>query len=352
MIKEALDHYAKSLEEGKPKRDDRAKTVGASEIGQCMRKIHWRKKGYAADSGFEQRYGAHVRGTLMEKSFWEPALRARFGGKLHYSGEYQRQFTVGNLSSTPDGLVTEVEAGALREYGVEDCSGSFLVECKTVDPRTHMNAAREDNVFQVQVQLGTVREASDHKPEYALVTYLDASFWDEVTVYVVKFDPKVYEVAKARATMVLTAKSGADLPPEGYIAGGKECEYCPYQKPCGVAQQPPGGQAQADLDPQLVAELVDLCKQIVWARQTSADWEKQARSFQEEVKARLREKGLSRVPGVVYWSSVKGRESLDIPAIKALLKELRVDIENYSTVGQPTDRLSIDKSIEGSVSED
>ena len=44
---------------------------------------------------------------------------------------------------------------------------------------------------------------------------------DDVTEFVVHFNPRIFEHAKRRAANILLAHSFNDLPPEGYIAGGE-----------------------------------------------------------------------------------------------------------------------------------
>jgi hypothetical protein len=62
------------------------------------------------------------------------------------------------------------------------------------------------------------------------------------------------------------------------------------------------------------------------------------------MKNRLREKGVRKVPGVVSWTNVKGRESYDNKAIREAAAKAGVDVEQYQTVGEPTDRLTISVS--------
>jgi hypothetical protein len=50
----------------------------------------------------------------------------------------------------------------------------------------------------------------------------------------------------------------------------------------------------------------------------------------------------------VSWSSVIGRENFDVPALIAAAKEAGIDVEQFSKVGMPSDRLAITlpKSVE------
>lgn len=339
MIKEALDAFAS--QRAKEWAHDRTKTVGASEIGLCARRTYWVKAGAPADSDHVEGWGANLRGTVMEEQLWNPALRARFGKNLLFSGEKQKSLQRGKLSATPDGLVVNLPRDALRSLGVRDLgSSSMLVECKTVDPRVNLSRAKSANAFQVQVQLGLVRELTPHKPNYALISYTDASFWNEVSEFPIKFDPDLYESAHKRAAKILSAKSPDELQPEGWIAGGKECEYCPFAKACGVVRRSVP-ESDAAADPQFRAEIEDMCRDVTAVEEQIDSLQAKLREAQQAVKDRLREKGIRKIPRLVTWSAIKGRESYDHKAIREAAAAAGVDVESYSTVGEPTDRLQI-----------
>src|SRR5262249_62177975 len=108
------------------------------------------------------------------------------------------------------------------------------------------------------VQIGVVRDTTEYRPNFVLLTYIDASFWDTITEFVVAFDPEVYANAKTRAVQIINARLASELPPEGWIAGGKECEHCPFTKACGIERRivPPNGNECAD--PQFAAEMREL----------------------------------------------------------------------------------------------
>ena len=74
-VKDMLDRHAASA----PKiwAHDRAMSVGASEIGQCLRKTWFAKNGVAPDASYLDRYGAKLRGDLIERHHWEPGIRSQ-----------------------------------------------------------------------------------------------------------------------------------------------------------------------------------------------------------------------------------------------------------------------------------
>lgn len=340
IIRTALHTYATSS--ARIWTTDRSQTVGASEVGQCARKVFWLKNegdaeyGAPRDAGYVDTWGARVRGSVYEDQFWYPALKATYGGRLKFAGPEQKTFVSGFLSATPDGLLTGMTPGEVAQgSGLE-----VMAECKTADPRTNLTEAKTENVYQTHVQMGIVRELTDYRPTHSILSYTDASFWNEVTEFVIPFNQKIYDTAKVRAAQIMTATSAADLKPEGWIAGGRECEYCPFTTACGIARR---SLPYADLpaDPQLVAEVTDMALAIKHAERRRDIADEQVRSLQDDLKIRLRENGVRKIPGVVSWSSIKGRETYDNKAIREAAAEAGVDVENMKNTGEPTDRLTI-----------
>lgn len=349
MIKEILENYA--LSTGRVFAD-RLSTVGASEIGLCARRVHWTKKQHPHDPGYVDSWGARIRGRVMEDEFWYPALKAAYGPKLRYAGPNQKTFVSGVLSATPDGLIEGLPKDALARFGIANMGSTSLVaECKSIDPRVNLTKAKEENAYQVQVQIGIIRESTNFRPNYGLISYTDASFWNEITEFPVKFEQATYDGAKVRAKKILSAETAQELPPEGWIAGGGECEFCPFTRPCGVVRRSvPTTEAAAD--PQFVAEIVDMCRHVLTIKNKVEEDSATVKALEQEIKDRLRSKNVRRIPGVVVWSAQKGRQSYDNKAIKEAAMQLGLDIEQYSTVGEPTDRMQIQVSLDPSGSGD
>lgn len=346
MIKEALTEYAtKSRTLNRTWSTDRLKTIGASEIGKCAREMYWRKiahDGRDADFSSRDRWGARVRGTIMEDKFWYHAMRRKFGKNLLYAGPNQVTLTDGYLSATPDALVVNQPRDALAHLGIPDIGEDrcFAAECKTIDPRVNLTQAREENAYQAQVQLGLFRTKTKHRPIVNVISYIDASFWDEVMEFPITFSDRVFDQAHARAVKIKTATDPRELKPEGWIAGGGDCEYCPFTRACGVVRRSVP-EAEVAADPQFIAEISDLSREheqiaLRIERDTVLLNEKK-----QEIKDRLRDKKVRRIPKVVVWSSVKGRQSYDYVKIKQAAIDAGVDVEQFSTVGEPTDRLQV-----------
>jgi hypothetical protein len=341
MISEILASYARNI---RVPDTHRATTLGASDIGQCARKTFYLKRGGKRDPGHIDGWGAALRGSVLEQAFWLPALRARFFDKLKFAGNEQRQFKSGFISATPDALLTDVPSDILKPLVPDIRSDCLLLECKSIDPRIKLDAPKPEHKYQAIVQLGVVREVTEFQPRYAVISYVDASFWDTVTEFVVEFDADVYASAKARAAKVFTASAASELPPEGFIAGGKECELCPFTKACGIEQRAVPPLSSASADPQFIAEMRDLAVAHK-ARQGEVEAATvKVREVQHEIRERLRAKGLRRVAGddfSVTWTPVKGRQGFDVKALSAAATAAGIDVSKFETTGEPSDRLDV-----------
>jgi hypothetical protein len=148
MIKEALHAFATTNERAWS--HDRSQTVGASEVGQCARKVYWLKNendpvhGAPRDPGYVETWGARVRGSVYEDQFWYPALKAHFGDALRFAGPNQRTFVSGFLSATPDGLLTSVPGGPAPGGLLATAPEGIVIECKSIDPRTKLDGPNPD----------------------------------------------------------------------------------------------------------------------------------------------------------------------------------------------------------------
>lgn len=346
MIKAALDAYVASS--GRQWQTDRSQTVGASEIGMCARRVAFSKtlddpgSRVELDEDFEDSWGAARRGNLIEDHLFVPAIRARFGAAALFTGDEQRTFTSGFLSATPDGLLIEQPSDALAHLGVTDIEGDAIdLDCKSIDPRTRLTGPKPENVFQVQVQIGLIRETTNFRPGYAVISYIDASFLDRVTEFAVRFDPSVYEVAKERARQIMTAAHGKDLRPEGIMAGGADCRWCPFTRQCGTVRAARVPKDVVDL-PADVASLVT--QQAALAQGKAADvemLEAEIAQHKEKIRDALEEAGSKGLPGVASWSSIKGRLSWDDKGIRQAAEAAGVDLSSYKKIGDPSDRLTL-----------
>jgi len=333
-------------------RRSRETSVGASEIGQCERKIGYEKHDADQDEEFIRTWGAAQRGISIEKSFFVPAMKKFYGENFIAAGSKQKRLVDGNLSATPDALLVNQPRNLLAGLMVPDIgpSGCVAVECKTVDPRVNLSKPKPEHIFQVVVQLGLLRKLTEYQPDYALLSYINASFLDDVVEFVIEFDEAVFAEAYKRADKIINATAAAQLKPEGWIAGGGsesgECKYCPYATACRALRGdiPLGIDKLGFNDPQFIAEVTDLAYQERERHAAVKEADALHREAQEKIKERMRERSLRTLKTSdinVVWSTVKGRPSYDWPGIRAAVAEAGLDLSPYETTGEPSDRLSV-----------
>jgi hypothetical protein len=348
MIREALNEFAATHDRAFEAREQ---TVGGSDVGRCARQVYFEKHefdptfGSPRNPGAVDGWGAKLRGTTFERHVWAPAMHARFGDRLLFAGEAQETFALGFLSATPDGLLIACEDDALAALGIPSLGGdgSLVCEAKTIDPRARLEGPRLAHSYQAQVQIGLIHTLTRHRPEYAVISYTDASFWDLTYEFPVRRNPAIFETAQRRAAQILTARSATELPPEGWIAGGRECERCAFNRACGNVRATVPVQI-AEPSAEFVAEIVELARQ---AKQREAELDEAVaahRTAQQDIKDRLSANGVRRIhsDGVrLIWSAVKGRPSWDLKAIREAASAAGIDLTQFETTGAPSDRLDI-----------
>jgi hypothetical protein len=327
-IKEMMHAYAGTLE--KTWLHDRSKTVGASEIGQCARKTWFSKNDATRDAEYLDGWGARVRGNVIEEHFWVPALRATLpeGVRLLYAGEEQATLVSDYLSATTDGLLVWPDGSSIN------------LDCKSIDPRANLQKEKSEHTFQVQAQMGLLRQCTDHDPEISIVSYINASFFDDIKEYVVRWNPRIYAAARARAEDIMTARRALDLPPEGKLSGGRECEYCAWSSHCAEVTVAGVPERSDPLEERVITELKSLRdteRELAAAKDAVAVDHARAA---EEIKQFLRSHGTRGYKGSdwsVSYSVVNGRASLDIAAIEAA----GIDLSTYYKTGNQSERLIV-----------
>ena len=307
----------------------------------CARRVWAEKNSIPHDDGYVTTRGAMERGNIIESKVFVPALRKRFGKRALYAGRSQKTFKEGMLSTTPDALIYPLKPNELGFYH----GNCVLYECKSRDPRAKEGSLQENYRGQVIVQMGLVRRLTLYRPTHTVICIINASFVDEVEEHVVEFNQEEFDNAVTRAGQIMGATAMNELKPEGYIAGGKECEYCPWERRCGVMRRDlPGKNFTSEIDPQLKAELDHLAS-VVKMRQGERDAaETLVRDATVTLKDRLREKGRRSFTGDHYkvsWTDVKGRTSIDMNALRESCLKAGINIDLYEQEGTPGDRLTV-----------
>lgn len=330
---------------------DRSKSVGASEVFGCLRQNYFKKRGYAPDETHDDRWGAMERGNIIEDHHVAPAFEGYLPEPLAtlYAGQKNQQtLVVGTLSGTPDGLITGLPRGNLRlkcngrediviEIGDEACMG---LEIKSIDPRANLHEERTKHHGQSQVGLGLIREATEWKPNYWLILYVDASFLDDMKPFVVKYDDDIYLAAKRRAKLVFAADKPTALPAEGKY--NNECDYCPFVNSCreAIFSQWHTLKETERTDDAAAIAIAPLVEKFLHAKDDAANANTLVDELKEELKSRLAELSTKKVVGQNWkatWSTRAGSKRLD----KNRMRDDGINVSDYEVQGKPYDTLLV-----------
>lgn len=333
---------------------DRSKRIGASEIGQCAKKIVGIKLGMKPDSDKPDVNGFAVRGNVMEDYWSAPLFREWIksnGGELLYSGQANQVTFTGEgvpLSSTPDGLALGVNRKILARYGVKDIgkSKSLLTELKSLDDRVSVDSLpKGPHVPQVLTQIGMIRHATKHRPEWGVIAYVDASDYFKFSLHPVQWDEKKFKALVVRAKNLLACTSWDQVKPEGKINGGKECTLCPLVKQClGFVPWLAGDDPRAP-KPKQVAEVEKVAARLHQAKQAAAAAQQVVRDREADVYGVLNAVGRKFVAGKAFTVTARAtasQERDDAAAMKAWIKKKGGDPEAFKKSTKPGTSITVE----------
>lgn len=329
---------------------DRKKTVGASAIGGCIRSIVYDKHDAPVDADFVQDLGAAERGNMIED--WavpsmQDSLKDSQVELIWATDEGQQTLVDMNTyqSATPDGLFISREVFEVEEEnGEKRLTKCLYNELKSIDPRAFDNLREPKFQHRMQVQQGMdlVRRTSDYFPTHAVITYINASFVNQIKSWVIPFDEKVSLGLRSRATSVFTKFSLQNLPePEGKIEGGNECIYCPYKKICLDTELSSIPSIEGS---NFSAAVTERLHEKVLARhklnQEAKAKTKEVKQLEQDIKEILKEadsKKISADWGSVSLYSQKSPSKYD----KSKFDNAGLDPSDFQTQGEYSPRLSI-----------
>lgn len=335
---------------------DRKKTLGGSEVFGCIRKAWYSRHDTPKDPDYVESWGATKRGDLIENYHVVPAMdhaAENEGFKIDYTGTDQQTLFAADgtpMSVTPDGLIHGIPRNFLVKYGIDDIkSDCVMFEIKSIDPRVDLSEEKAIHHGQTQIQMGLVRENTNFKPNYAVILYVNASFFDDMKVYVVEWDAEKYAAAKERSHYVYSCEDPSKLLREGVIDGS--CNYCPFKQAClattvGAMPADKGKPKKGDVPAEgLVDSLQDLMDRAHKARAAKKKVEKEDGLVKEEIKSRLREFNERRAKDgnwSVSYSMASGRETLDKSKV-----ELAIDAINDMLIAKGATATEIDEMLKG-----
>lgn len=348
---------------------DRALTVGASECFGCIRSTFFKKRGkelgFAPDPFYEESWGAMRRGDLIENYHIVPAVRAglrRRGMDLIMEGDDQETIVDGRSSATLDGLIIPVDPSLngkipkdfLAYYGIPEVNvDSIVLEMKSMDPRPFERLTKEKSVHhgQTQMQLGLVRETTHYRPEHAIVLYFNASWLDDMRVFVVHRDEDTYAFGRARNEKVYAEDNPATYPAEGKLDGS--CAYCKFTQACAKVNKERVPEKRKALNAKEIAEqdedMLEQMDELVLERNAVKEEEKEIakriEDLNEDIRQLLINNDQSRAVGKgwkVFYSYQGGAKRLS--ATK--LQEAGLNPDDFKEEGAGFEKLTVTTSKE------
>lgn len=358
------EYYVKDC--GKTWSHNRNESVGASEAFGCMRKSWFgklgEKHGFIKDPTYKESWGAVRRGDVIENYQVVPAVRSgltRRGLDLIMEGEDQKTIVHGLSSATLDGLIIDPTGAQLPKdflayYGVDEIDeDSIVLEMKSFDPRINIVEEKAIHAGQTQMQMGLIRETTKYKPKYALIVYVNASWLDDIRVFLVPFDESIYQIGRQRAEKVFATTDPAMLMAEGKLDG--MCAYCPFASSCtavSVGRVPAGRKALTAKevnvqDQELIQKLDVLVHDLALKKGEKKRIEREVEEGNEAVRQLLIATSNSRAVGADWkasYTTVAGRKTLS----KAKMEEAGLDPDDFMEQGTGYEKLTV--TIDGSKS--
>lgn len=202
---------------------DRTQYVTSSEIGRCAREIWFSKNLPLVEGKF--RWGFAERGHGHEAWIVGKLNTVDSGYNWSYLGDEQVSFHHGYQSGTPDGMFS-------------DAKGSYLVEFKSIDPRSKVSALpKPEHIKQCVQNMDLLETCLDIDVDGGLLVYSNASDFSLTYEYWIDANsPEVGEMMVAlerRAEAIMTAQRAEDVEPEGLFTGG--CKTCAFGAQCSAA---------------------------------------------------------------------------------------------------------------------
>jgi len=343
-------------------KQDRRLTVGASECFGCIRKTWFTKRGdefgVKPDTHYEESWGAMERGNIIENNYVVPAMEEglkRRGLKLIMAGDGQDTILDGIHSATLDGLIIKEDGSFLptdflEYYGIDQIDfvdqDSVVVEMKSFDPRLTLQHEKAVHRGQTQMQMGLIRDKTEYKPNFAVLVYVNASWLDDIRIFIIPFDASEYRIGRERNEKVFGVDDPGVFAPEGKL--DDMCQYCKYQDVCNEVTQKRVPNARPPLKKGEIAlqdkELLDQLRPVVLKREDTKkaikELEAELEVYNEEIRQNLTLHGVSRAVSDEFkatYTYQKGRKTLS----KEKMIERGLDPEEFMTEGNGFEKLTV-----------
>lgn len=320
---------------------DRTTTLSASENLRCPRRLWMEKRlpvPFAPAGDTEPDWGYAQRGHAVEAWVVEclEAELAHNGHSLAFHGGSQLSFVVGQLSGTPDGLITWKDGQ------------HTLIEIKSIDPRKNTRDLKAEPVAQhyaqVQQNMWLIQECTGAVIKEAMILYVNASDFTQMIEHIVPYDGGVLaEQMRSKADMIFSAESADELPAEGMTNKSEDCTRCAFLEECNAIQ----GKAKAVKKPESLPAFANRgiatkIRRYMDAKEAMEVAKVVVDTMGQEIKDYARENEKSVIESaqfVAKVAEVAGRKTLDVKAYEAATG---VSAADYYKVGKPSLRLTVE----------
>lgn len=321
---------------------DRSLTLGASEAFRCLRWNYYLKFHPELADKSRMSMGFATRGNVMENHYVVPMLKRIFGeDRVLFASEEQESFVLQRNSATPDSLIFPETRDVLKKYGIDDIqSDCFATEIKSFDPMMVLDEEKAFHRGQGIMQLGLFRELTEHKPEFVVVLYVNASDYLDIRPFVVQFDPIVFAAGRARAKRVYEAKEAYALEAEGMHNG--QCENCPFIRACRGEEVARAVTEVHELEMDAWAIFDKMALDYLKYQKLEKEAKEEKSRAGEQIKRLLAAYGTKGVSTDDYSMSnarIAGKSSYDMER----MEDDGIDIDKYLVQGNPYTRLSVRK---------
>jgi CRISPR-associated exonuclease Cas4 len=289
--------FLKFIEEGLKNADsglgDRSQYVGASDVGQCLKKSYLQKtKG--SDYSLKQLIifqRGHNAEEIVKKGLQYNPSGLKFHEQVETAGKGELSFMKSHL-----------------DFVVNFPNELVPIECKSISSPLPNGRPRESWLFQVALQMSQLRLTAKKKVERAFIVTVDVNT-GEMEEHVLGYSEPHAKIAEARAKKLWNAVQNKEEP-EGEISD--LCGFCPFKMECNTLQK------NAD---KLPSEIVAMAKR---AKELSAA-SKEAKALRENILAFMQAANIRKGSGEDITLSVqnsKGRKKVSIDKLKQHFPEV------------------------------
>lgn len=327
---------------------DRSMTVGASEVGQCQRKLVYDKHNMEPDTGFVQDLGAAERGNVLEEWVVENLQHSLSDDiELLWATDEGQNTLVDKesfQSATPDGLFTSEKMFDVSANGVQVTTNCLYNEIKSIDPRPYDFLKEPKHVHRLQCIQGMdlVRRLTEYKPTHAIITYVNASFLSQIKSFIIEFDQKVADGLRNRSLQTFQTYSADVLPmAEGKLMGGDECQYCAWRRRCnGDLVEALPKDEKSNYEQAVETRLHELASERAELVASGKQNDQKVRELEQQIKEVLHEADTKKVKA--DWGSVTVYSQKSPPRYdKQKFEEAGLDYRDFQTDGEYSPRLSV-----------